>query len=54
MYFLYMWVKDIKNRLSMEVVGIIVLSILAFVSLGLIGWGDFLLQGCSSSFGCIF
>ena len=46
----------------MEVVGIIFLIILAFVLLGLLGWVlkalgvvfDFLQEGCSTSFGCIF
>lgn len=46
----------------MEIVGIILLIILAFVLLGLLGWGlkalgvvfDFLQEGCSTSFGCIF
>jgi hypothetical protein len=46
----------------MEVVGIIVLVILAFVFLGLLGWGlkalgwvfEFLQEGCSTSFGCLF
>lgn len=46
----------------MEIVGIIVLVILAFVFLGLSGWVlkvfgwvfDFLQEGCSTSFGCLF
>ena len=46
----------------MEVVGFILLIILAFVLLGLLGWVlkalgvvfDFLQEGCSTSFGCIF
>ena len=46
----------------MEVVGIIVLIILAFVCFGLLGWVlkafgyvfDFLQEGCSTSFGCLF
>ena len=46
----------------MEVVGIIVLVILAFVFLGLFGWVlkafgyvfDFLQEGCSTSFGYLF
>ena len=46
----------------MEIVGIIVLVILAFVFLGLLGWVlkafgwvfDFLMEGCSTSFGCLF
>ena len=50
------------HLLSMEVVGIIVLIILAFVFLGLLGWGlkalgwvfEFLQEGCFTSFGCLF
>ena len=46
----------------MEIVGIILLIILAFVFFGLAGWVlkalgvvfDFLQEGCSTSFGCIF
>ena len=46
----------------MEVIGIIVLIILAFVFFGLLGWVlkafgwvfDFLMEGCSTSFGCLF
>ena len=46
----------------MEVVGIIVLVILAFVFLGLLGWGlkvlelvfEFLWEGCANSIGCLF
>ena len=46
----------------MEVIGIILLLILAFVFLGLLGWGlkalgwvfEFLKEGCSTSFGCLF
>ena len=46
----------------MEVVGIILLLIFAFVFLGLLGWGlkalgwvfEFLQEGCSTSFGCLF
>ena len=46
----------------MEIVGIIVLIILAFVFLGLAGWVlkafgwvfDFLQEGCFTSFGCLF
>ena len=46
----------------MEVIGIIVLIILALVFFGLLGWVlktfgwvfDFLMEGCSTSFGCLF
>lgn len=46
----------------MEAIGIILLIILAFVLLGLLGWGlkalgwvfEFLQEGCSTSFGCLF
>lgn len=46
----------------MEVVGIILLIILAFVFFGLAGWVlkglgvvfEFLQEGCSTSFGCLF
>ena len=46
----------------MEVVGIILLLIFAFIVLGLLGWGlkgigvifDFLWEGCTTSFGCLF
>ena len=46
----------------MEIVGIILLIILAFVFFGLAGWVlkalgvvfDFLQEGCSASFGCLF
>ena len=46
----------------MEVVGIILLLIIAFVVLGLLGWGlkgigvifDFLWEGCTTSIGCLF
>jgi hypothetical protein len=46
----------------MEVIGIILLLILAFVFFGLAGWVlkalgvvfDFLQEGCSTSFGCLF
>ena len=46
----------------MEAIGIILLLILAFVFLGLLGWGlkalrwvfEFLQEGCSTSFGCLF
>ncbi len=46
----------------MEVIGIILLLIIAFVVLGLLGWGlkgigvifDFLWEGCTTSFGCLF
>ena len=46
----------------MEVIGIIFLLILAFVFFGLAGWVlkalgavfDFLQEGCSTSFGCLF
>ena len=58
---LYLSTKHIKT-LSMEIVGIIVLVILAFVFFGLAGWVlkafgwvfDFLQEGCSTSFGCLF
>ncbi len=50
------------HLLSMEAIGIILLLILAFVFLGLLGWGlkalgwvfEFLQEGCSTSFGCLF
>jgi hypothetical protein len=46
----------------MEVIGIIFLLILAFVFFGLAGWVlkalgwvfEFLKEGCSTSFGCLF
>ena len=46
----------------LTVIGIIVLIILAFVCFGLLGWVlkafgyvfDFLQEGCSTSFGCLF
>ena len=46
----------------MEIIGVIVLVILAFVFFGLLGWVlkvfgwvfDFLQEGCSTSFGCLF
>ena len=46
----------------MEVIGIILLLIIAFVVFGLLGWGlkvigwvfDFLWEGCTTSFGCLF
>lgn len=46
----------------MEIVGIILLLIIAFIVLGLLGWGlkgigvifDFLWEGCTTSFGCLF
>ena len=46
----------------MEVIGIILLLIIAFIVLGLLGWGlkgigvifDFLWEGCTTSFGCLF
>ncbi len=46
----------------MEVIGIILLLIIAFVVLGLLGWGlkgigvifDFLWEGCTTSIGCLF
>ena len=46
----------------MELVGIIILLIIAFIVLGLLGWGlkgigvifDFLWEGCTTSFGCLF
>jgi hypothetical protein len=46
----------------MEVIGIILLLIIAFIVLGLLGWGlkgigvifDFLWEGCTTSIGCLF
>ena len=46
----------------MEIFGIILLLIIAFIVLGLLGWGlkaigvifDFLWEGCTTSLGCIF
>jgi len=46
----------------LTIIGIIVLIILAFVFFGLLGWVleafgwvfDFLQEGCSTSFGCLF
>ena len=46
----------------LTIIGIIVLLILAFVCFGLLGWVlkafgwvfDFLQEGCSTSFGCLF
>ena len=46
----------------MAVIGIIFLLIMAFIVLGLLGWGlkgvgvifDFLWEGCTTSFGCLF
>lgn len=46
----------------MEVIGIIILLVIAFIVLGLMGWGlkvlgwvfDFLWEGCSTSIGCFF
>ena len=46
----------------MEAIGIILLLIFAFVFLGLLGWGlkalgwvfEFIQEGCSTSFGCLF
>lgn len=46
----------------MEVLGIIILLIIAFIVLGLLGWGlkilgwvfDFLWEGCYTSIGCLF
>ena len=46
----------------LTIIGIIVLLILAFVFFGLLGWilkafgwvFDFLKEGCSTSFGCLF
>jgi hypothetical protein len=46
----------------MEVIGIIILLVIAFIVLGLMGWGlkvlgwvfDFLWEGCSNSIGCLF
>ncbi len=46
----------------MEVIGIILLLIISFIVLGLLGWGlkgigvifDFLWEGCTTSFGCLF
>lgn len=46
----------------MELVGIIVLLIIAFIVLGLLGWGlkvlelvfEFLWEGCANSIGCLF
>ena len=45
----------------MEIVGIIVLLIIAFIVLGLLGWGlkvlelvfEFLWEGCANSIGCL-
>ena len=46
----------------MEVIGIVILFIIAYIVLGLLGWGmkgigvifDFLWEGCSTSIGCLF
>ena len=46
----------------MEVIGIILLLIIAFIVFGLLGWGlkgigvifDFLWEGCTTSIGCLF
>lgn len=46
----------------LTIIGIIVLIILAFVFFGLLGWVlkafgwvlDFLMEGCSTSLGCLF
>lgn len=46
----------------MEIAGIIVLIIVLFIFFGLAGWllkglgvvFDFLMEGCSTSFGCLF
>ena len=46
----------------LTIIGIIVLLILAFVFFGLLGWVlkafgwvfDFLMEGCSTSLGCLF
>lgn len=46
----------------MEIIGIIILIIIGFVVFGLLGWVlkgfgvafDFLWEGCTTSFGCLF
>lgn len=46
----------------MEIIGIIIIVIIAFVVFGMLGWGlkalewvfDFLQEGCSNSIGCLF
>lgn len=46
----------------MAIVGVIFIGIIAFVVLGLLGWVlkafgfvfDFLWEGCTTSFGCLF
>ena len=46
----------------LSVIGIIILIIVCFVAFGLLGWGlkalrwvfEFLQEGCSTSFGCLF
>ena len=46
----------------LSVIGIIILLIVCFVAFGLLGWGlkalgwvfEFLQEGCSTSFGCLF
>ena len=46
----------------MEIISVIVLFIIAFIALGLLGWGlkvigvifDFLWEGCTTSIGCLF
>ena len=46
----------------LSVIGIIILIIFCFVAFGLLGWGlnalgwvfEFLQEGCSTSFGCLF
>jgi len=46
----------------MEAIGLILLLIIAFIVLGLLGWGlkgigvifDFLWEGCTTSIGCLF
>ncbi|MBR0201895.1 MAG: hypothetical protein IJQ44_05470 [Bacteroidaceae bacterium] len=46
----------------MAVIGIIILLIFGFIVFGLLGWGlkvigwvfDFLWEGCTTSFGCLF
>lgn len=46
----------------LSVIGIIILLIVCFVAFGLLGWVlkalgvvfDFLQEGCSTSFGCLF
>jgi len=47
---------------ALGLIGLIVLIVVAFVVFGLLGWGlkgigvifDFLWEGCTTSFGCLF